>query len=466
MSMTVGELINNKTLGVLARLFAEQNAVTALLLQIGYPREHTQPWGNTTPYNYWMEICQQLENGIIAGGIERLLEAAAAVYPGQDALQPWRPTSASPETAAPGPSLHVEGPHDIRLVFTEATRLARAAGLPNPRAVYATNDSACLHFPEATPDQVNQIREDLSRRHADIRLAVTDHSDGGDYLLNEVFAEGPDSARFEISKVPASTRAADLAAALTSEYSDANWPMASNGVPLRSTIDLIDPGTQNMHRLNPEQTLHQNGVQDGATCLISPESGAGGVSPLFRDQALARARAQAEAYVRGHAGFELEANARNNPTEYLLRFPAPGWAPPQALGAPPIPIDTHELFIFLDADFPIKAPQVFWRSPVFHPNVHPETGYVCLGALADGYRPGLDFGQLLQMLVDMASYQNYSVIDLQGDGRIKLNILDREAGAWAISPEGQKAITARGGRALFSYLSAAPRRLRINKLPT
>ena len=42
-------------------------------------------------------------------------------------------------------------------------------------------------------------------------------------------------------------------------------------------------------------------------------------------------------------------------------------------------------------------------------------GFACLGALTDAYRPDMDFGQLCQMLVDMAGYRQYETREVQED---------------------------------------------------
>ena len=49
------------------------------------------------------------------------------------------------------------------------------------------------------------------------------------------------------------------------------------------------------------------------------------------------------------------------------------------------------------------------------------TGAVCLGVLQDSYSPGLDFGLVCQMLVDMAGYRNYELTEGY----------DPDAGRWA-----------------------------------
>ena len=105
----------------------------------------------------------------------------------------------------------------------------------------------------------------------------------------------------------------------------------------------------------------------------------------------------------------------------------------------------------------MKAPQAFWQTPIFHPNIEPKTGFVCLGDLGDRYRPGLDFGKLCQLLIDIASYQNYAV----EEG------LNKEAQAWATSKEGQIAIEKRGGQCVlrkFLHEVQTPPKLNIRRL--
>ncbi|NEO80545.1 ubiquitin-conjugating enzyme E2 [Moorena sp. SIO4G3] len=190
-----------------------------------------------------------------------------------------------------------------------------------------------------------------------------------------------------------------------------------------------------MERLKPDQTLHEANIQDDDTFSVSPEATAGAIHPQLREEALARAKNQIIAYAQAHPGFKVSANAHQAPTEYLLNFQAPSFAPPRAPGENPQPIDNHEVFLVLPGAFPMQAPQAFWQTLIFHPNIHSETGLVCLGALGDRYRPGLDFGKLCQLLIDIASYQNYALEEGY----------NQEAQIWAISPEGQIAIELRGG---------------------
>jgi hypothetical protein len=210
-------------------------------------------------------------------------------------------------------------------------------------------------------------------------------------------------------------------------------------------------------RCDPDKTLHESDIHDGDTLHVAPESTAGSLNPVIRESALARVRAQIVDYAQGHPGFHVEANARHIPTEYTFKFRAPSFASPPVQDAPPIETDAHVVFLILPPDFPMKSPAVFWQTDIFHPNVSPINGEVCLGDLGEHYRPGLDFGELCQMLIDIAAFQNYAV----SEG------YNKQAQEWAVSEEGQTAIEARGGKSVIRKLYdeiRTPRPLTIKRL--
>ncbi len=272
-------------------------------------------------------------------------------------------------------------------------------------------------------------------------LATPNHDN---YSIRAISVEGPDQGRFELTDVPAATPLKDIARATISEYDDKMWPQDRSGHARSAVVDKVHPdGTSS--RLNPDSTVHDNRIRTGDALQVSPQSTAGSLNPLIREEALARVRSQVLAYAKSHPGFEVSANATVAPTEYLFKFKADGWGPPSVslkMGGKPYPVETHEVFLRLPPDFPMKAPEAFWQTPVFHPNIHPFNNKVCLGALEDQYRPGLDFGKLCQLLVDIARYQNYEVREYY----------NQEAREWAVSPEGEKAIEERGGKSITHWI--------------
>ncbi|ETR66635.1 MAG: ubiquitin-conjugating protein E2 [Candidatus Magnetoglobus multicellularis str. Araruama] len=191
----------------------------------------------------------------------------------------------------------------------------------------------------------------------------------------------------------------------------------------------MDKG-QKGNRLNPTDTLHDAGVRPGDTLRVSPERTAGAINPMDRDAALARVRNEVLDFADAHTGFTVEANSPVAPTEYLFKFSTEGFAPSHFQDGTPRPIKDHEVLLVLPGDFPVQAPEVWWQTDIFHPNIDPKTGFVCLGELQDQYRPALNMGVLCQLLIDLAAYRNYAETDA----------LDMDAARWALSDKGQKAI--------------------------
>ncbi len=445
----------------LIRSFSRDNA-EVLLGAINYPPTELPAPG---PMGlFWTHVLQEIENGIVVGGFEALLREAAIRYPGNEVFarqsrdirqQPAR------RDRQPGPAavVHVTGHRSVREVLEVVHHVTSEDPLPGSvRPGIITDGAVLLELSDMPTDQVAEFRERLEaeaqRRNLHWNLAS---ASGGfrDYLIRSLFVEGPDQARFELNDVPGSTTIRDIARATMEQYDPKTQPLDRNGKPRPAVVDHIQPdGTAT--RLNPDTSLDQNNIGEGANLHVSAESTAGTVNPLVREEALIRVRLQVGRYAQHNPTFEVQVNADVAPTDYLFKFAAPGWGPPASAGGEPVPIDDHEVYLALPADFPMKAPEAFWQSPIFHPNVDRNTGFVCLGALADRYRPGMDFGNLCQTLVDMASYRNYSVEEGY----------DRDAQRWAISLSGQAAIERRGGRSLIRNLlqqAQPPRRLEIRR---
>lgn len=267
------------------------------------------------------------------------------------------------------------------------------------------------------------------------------------YLLKLVRAFGPDQQPFDLSGVPSTTPVSDIASAVLARYD--SGPIRDRLRRRRRTVvDLCMPDGS-FQRLDPSLSLHDAGVRDGDTLNVYPESTAG-VTQL-RIQAILRVRREIFRYANERREFWVDrVDDPDFPTEYDIRFRAPGFRPPDddSPCALPQPQPEHSAVILLGAKFPLEAPAVIWLSPVFHPNIMPEPrgdlpeGLVCLGPLDESYRPTLDFGQLCQMLVDMAGYRNYDVRVQSAGGSGWFN--DRAA-MWAASEKGAEMIAAIGG---------------------
>lgn len=435
----------------LARVFEDERPSRTLLNRVKFPRANI-PNGHGNPQEFWDTVVDEIDHGLIQDGFDALVAAAHETYPynrvfstaaeaAARATAPRAAPSAAPKPKGRvGANIAARNCNDVDLVIDTARRIAAANNLPGPiEPAYHSAGTLMLDLPEMSADQAvvlsRLLANDLQGRGYETRFSSSAAA-FRDYLISPIYVEGPDQARFELTNVPASTRVSEVAHGIMGQYPSQILEKDGSGKPRPTVVDQItDEGRT--RRLDPDTTLHDNGITDHSRLHVSPESTAG-VYPTEREQALHRVFNEVVTYARRHPGFEVQANDTRVPTEYLFRFHAPGWGPPQSPDGPPQPVDEHVIFVVMPAEFPMAAPEAFCHSPIFHPNVDRKqgTGYVCLGALQDRYRSGEDFGKVCQTLVDMVMYQNYNLEET----------LDGEARVWALSVEGMAAIEARGGR--------------------
>jgi ubiquitin-protein ligase len=88
------------------------------------------------------------------------------------------------------------------------------------------------------------------------------------------------------------------------------------------------------------------------------------------------------------------------PERYLIRFTCNGVEKVNSYGQPVLR-DSHEVSLYLHAEYPLKQPQLKWKTPIFHPNIH-STGAVCIGA----WWPAKTLDELLLSLGEMIQYKN------------------------------------------------------------
>lgn len=311
---------------------------------------------------------------------------------------------------------------------------------------------------ELTQSQIDEVRRRLvgagAPQDLEILQEVYDHRP---YLLEELRVNGPDQQPYDLAGVPSITPVRDIAAAVLAHYE------GRMGRRPRTVVDHQQPDGS-FHRLDPAQSLHQAGVRDGDTLSVYPEATAGHAE--LRMQAIIRVREEMHRYADRHEGFEIvHTDDPEFPTDYEIRFTArglrlPEHAPPDTFPRPERQ-DRHNVLILLGPNFPLVAPTVVWLSPVFHPNIagpdpaRPDAeGAVCLGVLADSYKPTLDFGQLCQMLVDMAGYRNYEITDS----------FNPYAAAWALTEDGRAMIEDIGGKPPVADPPAEQGALRVGAL--
>ncbi|MDJ0841556.1 MAG: ubiquitin-conjugating enzyme E2 [Acidobacteriota bacterium] len=437
----------------LARLLECGRQARTVLYRLDYPEDRIP--NTTNAGDFWHTVCREIDKGIIKRDLGELLTIVADIYPGNELMKEWRkPRSKQGERA--GPSITIPGVEDVQATFLLAREVADEMAFEGLEAGFTNEGELCIYIIGDVED--GQAR-DLARA---IGLRLGEQGRDGnvhttpyrDYLISKIIVEGPDQGRFELTDIPSTTRTGDLGGAVMEEYDEDMVPTDGLGNARPFTVDRV--AEEGNERLDPDKTLHENGIEDGDTLHVAPESTAGNLNPMIRKEALVRARLQIEGFAQSHKGFSIKANARQRPTKYLLSFSAPGWGPPGSNGKP-YPVDNHKVEVILLDDFPMKAPVVIWRTPFFHPNVSMDSGGVCLGILSMAYRPALDLGELCQMILDLGGYRNYEIA----------HGLNDEARAWAFSLEGQKAIEERGGFCFFRKLMhqhQKPRRLKVRRL--
>jgi len=470
----------------MAQFFSTQAAAESILDALNYPPQRRQQWTGDAD-SAWRMIFNELNAGIIDRPRYHLLRAALRVYPYNPvfldladayslveteeghpaaASEPSPQTSGQPpiETAATAepaeiPPLQADGSesdpmcHVIIRASSEDEReragaVLRSAGL-DPQDLWSTAHATSYRVATADVGRVRQVLD-----NSDIGWIVVPPG-SRDYLIRELFVQGPDGRRFRLLDAPAQQTVADVAASVVEQYGKA---VADTSRP--TVMDLLLPSGES-RRLPPEVTLEEAGVRDGNLIRLGFEATAGAINPLDHQDALHRMRNQILQFARLHPDMTVSGAPPTLPTQYEISFQQNGFGPPPALGDPPEVIHEHTVLIQLSPDFPETAPLAFWLTPIFHPNVYPNydcelarrnparQGLVCLGELAESYTPSLDFADLCRMLVDMAGYRNYSIFVSSGElaaGGVegqRVNYYDSAAAEWAQSHQG--AIHAIGG---------------------
>jgi hypothetical protein len=446
------EIDRNVLIQKLSERYDSRIAALPLLAKIGVPTSRLPNFEAVPAGQWWDQVLRQMDLGLVENGLANLLEKAAAEYPGDPFFRRFLNQRDLPDnrvrvTGNIRLKLPADLPQDVIFeIIKRAKEVAQGGG--DFDLTLGTPGSEYLHFAVSgvSPEQLETTRAQCQRlldEYGQGGAATIEPYHFADYYTDPLLAEGPDGQRFGLDGVRASTTVKDVARGVMNNYHD-DWPTASKGPTAgqrqQAVVDRVtSDGTT---RLDPRATLHDAGVRPGDTLRVAPERTAGAVNPLMREEALARVRVQVLAHAAANPGFDVQADSTVAPTEYLFRFPANGFAPPPSPGEPPRPVGDHEVLVDLPPDFPIKAPQAWWQTEIFHPNVDPKSGWVCLGALQEHYRPGLDFGELCKMLVDIAAYRTYTLEEGHNP----------EAAQWALSDEGQEAIERAGGLSVTGRL--------------
>ncbi len=199
----------------------------------------------------------------------------------------------------------------------------------------------------------------------------------------------------------------------------------------RAVVDVDRGG--DWQRCNGNDTVHEAGVQDGDRMRVYSDTVAGAVDPRRREAYLNNVQMQLEELARRDQRVSVRPNLDRSSDRYEIALSCGGWGPPTSMADRPYRTREQEVLLEYPAEAPDVPPLVWWQSEVFHPNVSPKNGFVCLGALQESFTPLFGPRELVLMLIEVSEYRNYEL-----DG-----VLNREAAIWAqLRPE---LITEHGG---------------------
>ncbi|MFC4044649.1 effector-associated domain EAD1-containing protein [Dactylosporangium siamense] len=447
----------DRLLLAMARLFPTQTAAAPLLRSIRVPAEHIPPWGDGDAESWWTSMFAQLDNGLLSDPYRRLIGAAHRRYRRNTVLSDLfgRYLTEDPQTPEMCHVFVRAGTDGDR---TNATEVLEQLGL---RPVEDWRTDHTVSFSVNTADHAT-----VGRLLHDTQLGFTVVPPGqANYLLRELYVQGPDGSRFRLVDAPAQQTVGAVAGEVVShQYQDDDEVEANRP----TVVDKVD-GRGDLTRVGGDQTLDEAGFEEGDNMRIGWEGRAGAVNPVDWQNALDRVYKQIRLFAEGHPDVKMWADSMSTPTEYEIAFRRKSFAPPEHPGQEPAVIEAHKVRIALGADFPEVAPNVFWLTPIFHPNVFPMydceaargrpdlRGFVCLGMLAESWQPALDFGDLIQTLIDIAGYRNYELYQVSTgrDGPMwRANYFDRDAARWA--NDHQAAIVGIGGSTLVPHHATRP----------
>lgn len=423
----------------IARAYGIDGAARALRA-IDFPVGAIPAWvAGTDAESYWDQVFSEFEAGRIPEGFRRLLGQAVRTYRGNVELYELYHRyigDRAPRQLADGAreTCHVFVRAETEEERTAAFEALRRLNL-DPREELSTG---LVTSYSVSSNDVGMVRRLLG----DVGWTVAS-ADGAHYLLHTLIVQGPDGSRFRLRDTPAAETFGTIAA----EVVGTQYP-GSDPQSVRPTVinHVHQDGQQ--ERANPDQSLDEAGVQDGDQMSVAFEGRAGSVNPADWEDALARVRGQITGYARDH-GIRVEANSLSLPTRYTLTFTQPSLGPPPTKGGEPTRIEVHAVRIELPQGFPVTAPEVWWVTPFFHPNVFPNydceltldhldrrRGKVCLGQLTDSWFPAKDLAEVCRVIIDIAAFRNYDLFGLDAaDPSVAPhgNFFDPEAAFWVFS---------------------------------
>ncbi|MDX3191836.1 BTAD domain-containing putative transcriptional regulator [Streptomyces sp. MN03-5084-2B] len=273
----------------LAQCFRDEQVARSFLTEVGYPVDRPLPFGSAR--QFWREVVSELELGVLPDGIPTIVVAAAEWYPGHPVLQELAAKLAANDEARyapagvsigpPQPAVEEDGDCFAILAINttqhaEFLDAVRSVADPDAELLYTTRQISAVRIqdPGASAGEVAaRIKDELATRQINADVSYASYG-FRPYLLASVVVYGPDGAPYELRGVPASTPVRDIPFAVLNHYDD-EAVRNRRGQFMETAVDLVDEdGTP--HRLDPNRSLHENGVTDGSSMRITARAIAGG----------------------------------------------------------------------------------------------------------------------------------------------------------------------------------------------
>jgi CHAT domain len=255
-----------------------------LLQAIRFPRER-RPNFEQDMALAWNDVFSDLENGVLPPtpyrtillaalrvfADQRLLRPLAVRYGLVEASQPQVVPELLPETPGRPGAAPAEAPpatcHVIIRAGTEEERQHAEQRLRElrlePREVWSTGTAISYRI---SSDDRSAVRRALAGTDLGWTVVAVGELD---YLLQNVYVEGPDLRRFRVRDAPAQQTISNLATEiLTDQYprpGDATVPI---------TVDHVSDSGETQ-RVDADSTLHDTGVRDGDTLRVGYQTNAG-----------------------------------------------------------------------------------------------------------------------------------------------------------------------------------------------
>ena len=251
----------------LARTFSNEAAASHVLFPLAIDRARLPVWSaELTAEAWWLRLFDELDFGIAEQPYRRLLEAALRRYRLNTVFvrlgQRYLPQESEPGTAT---TCHIIVRADDGDERQQAGQTIAALGL-SPHEVWSTEHATSF---EVNTSDTALVRQLMTSTNLGWTLVPPGQPD---YLVRELYVQGPDGSRFRIVDAPVAQTVRNVSDEIVEHYGP------SEGESRMLTFaDQMVAGQST--RLDPEGTLADHGIIDGGQLRVGFEARAGGPGP-------------------------------------------------------------------------------------------------------------------------------------------------------------------------------------------